>query len=406
MRGVLHPADILHNAAGRHVRRLDNRRQTIRFRELDEIVLIHLGDDLRYFLMIRERGDDEVRLVRLRERDERVRLRQALLAQDVRLRTVGADDGCLRQERFHDAAAGRVALDDRRVDVHARQLQRQPLGNTAATDDDDALGLVAKLTDLAKQFVQLVRCTDHGDIVSGGEHKVAVRDRDAALTLHGTDEDAIAVAAAEIVQTQAVELAALAQLELHELHEAIGKRLDLRSGREAQRTRDLLGRCALGVDGQTQPQLILQQHHVLIILLVAHARDRMRGTELAPDHAADEVRLVRSRRGDKQVGVRDVGDAQLVHIRAALDHDHIQRGGNIGSALRITLDDGNVMPFCQKLFRNGITHAASAHDHNFHILSSPVIMFRPLVRVTKYYSRHSPMFQQQTQGNYIVFVCE
>ena len=186
--------------------------------------------------MICERGDDEVRLVRLRERDERVRLRQALLTQDVRLRTVGADDGCLRQERFHDAAAGRVALDDRRVDVHARQLQRQPLGNAAAADDDDALGLVAELADLAKQFVQLVRCTDHGDIVSGGEHKVAVRDRDAALTLHGTDEDAVAVAAAEIVQTQAVELAALAQLELHELHEAIGKRLDLRGGREAQGT--------------------------------------------------------------------------------------------------------------------------------------------------------------------------
>ena len=132
----------------------------------------------------------------------------------------------------------------------------------------------------------------------------------------------------------------------------------------------------------------------------------MRGTELAPDHAADEVRLVRSRCGDEQIGVCNVGNAQLVHIRAALDHDHIQRGRNIGSALRITLDDGNVMPFCQKLFRNGIAHAASAHNHNFHILSSPVIMFRPLVRVTKYYSRHSPMFQQQTQGNYIVFVCE
>ena len=292
------------------------------------------------------------------------------------------------------------------MNVHTRQLQRQPLGNAAAADDDDALGLMAELADLAKQLMQLVRRADHGDIVPGGEHKVTVRDRDAALALHGADKDTVAVAAAEIVQAQAVELAALAQLELHELHKAVGKRLDLRGGREAQCARDFFGGGTLGIDGQTQPQLILQQHHVLIILLVAHARDRMRGAELAPDHAADEVRLVRGRCGDKQVGVCNVGNAQLVHIRAALDHDHIQRGGNIGSALRITLDDGNVMPFCQKLFRNGITHAASAHDHNFHILSSPVIMFRPLVRVTKYYSRHSPMFQQQTQGNYIVFVCE
>ena len=355
---------------------------------------------------MRERGDDEVRLVRLRERDERVRLRQALLTQDVRLRAVGADDSRLRQERFHDAAAGRVALDDRRVDVHARQLQRQPLGNAAAADDDDALGLVAELADLAKQLVQLVRRADHGDIVAGGEHKVAVRDRDAALALHGADEDAVAVAAAEIVQAQAVELAALAQLELHELHEAVGKRLDLRGGREAQRARDLLGGGALGVDGQAQPQLILQQHHVLIVLLVAHARDRMRGAELAPDHAADKVRLVRGRRGNEQISVRNVGNAQLVHICAALNHDHIQRGGNIGSALRVALNDSDVMPFCQELLRDGIAHAASAHDHNFHIPSSPVIMFRPLVRVTKYYSRHSPMFQQQTQGNYIVFVCE
>ena len=92
VRGIFHPADILHDAAGRHVRRLDNRRQTIRFRELDEIVLIHLGDDLRYFLMIRERGDDEVRLVRLRERDERVRLRQALLAQNAFWKS--SDDQC------------------------------------------------------------------------------------------------------------------------------------------------------------------------------------------------------------------------------------------------------------------------------------------------------------------------
>ena len=292
------------------------------------------------------------------------------------------------------------------MDVHARQLQRQPLGNAAAADDDDALGLVAELADLAKQLVQLVRRADHGDIVAGGEHKVAVRDRDAALALHGADEDAVAVAAAEIVQAQAVELAALAQLELHELHEAVGKRLDLRGGREAQRARDLLGGGALGVDGQAQPQLILQQHHVLIVLLVAHARDRMRGAKLAPDHAADKVRLVRGRRGDEQISVRNVGNAQLVHICAALDHDHIQCGGNIGSALRVALNDSDVMPFCQELLRDGIAHAASAHDHNFHIPSSPFIMFRPLVRVTKYYSRHSPMFQQQTQGNCIVFVCE
>ena len=356
--------------------------------------------------MIGKGGDDEVRLVRLRERDERVRLRQALLTQDIRLCAVGADDGCLRQERFHNAAAGRVALDDRRVDVHTRQLQRQPLGNAAAADDDDALGLVAELADLAKQLMQLVRRADHGDIVAGGEHKVAVRDRNAALALHGADEDAVAVAAAEIVQAQTVELAALAQLELHELHKAVGKRLDLRGGRETQRARDLLGGGALGVDGQTQPQLVLQQRHVLIILLVAHARDRMRSAELAPDHAADEVRLVRGRRGDEQVGVRNVGNAQLIHIRAALDHDHIQRGGDIGSALRVTLDDSDVMPFCQELLRNGIAHAASAHDHNFHIPSSPFIMFRSLIRAAKYYSRHSPMFQQQTQENCIGFVCE
>ena len=132
----------------------------------------------------------------------------------------------------------------------------------------------------------------------------------------------------------------------------------------------------------------------------------MRGAELAPDHAADEVRLVRSRRGDEQIGVSNVGDAQLVHIRAALDHDHIQRGGNIGGALRVALDDGDVMPFCQELLRNGIAHAASAHDHNFHIPSSPFIMFRPLTRAARYYSRYSPRFQQQTQGNCIVFVCE
>ena len=132
----------------------------------------------------------------------------------------------------------------------------------------------------------------------------------------------------------------------------------------------------------------------------------MRSAELAPDHAADEVRLVRGRRGDEQVGVRNVGNAQLIHIRAALDHDHIQRGRDIGSALRVTLDDGDVMPFCQELLRNGIAHAASAYDHNFHIPSSPFIMFRPLIRAGKYYSRHSPMFQQQTQGNCIGFVCE
>ncbi len=264
--------------------------------------------------------------------------------------------------------------------MHARQLQRQPLGDAAAADHEHALGLVAELADFAKQLMQLVRRADHGDIVPGGEHEIAVRDRDTALALHGADENAVAVAAAKIVQAQAVKLAARAQLKLHEFHKAVAKRLDFRSRRKAQRTRDLLGGSALGVDGHAQAQLVLQQGHVLIILLVAHARDRVCGAELAPDHAADEVRLVRGRRGDEQVGVRDVCDAQLVHVRTALDHDHIQRGGNIRRALRVALNDGDVMSFCQKLLRNGIAHAASAHDHNFHILSSPFIMFRPLIR--------------------------
>lgn len=129
------------------------------------------------------------------------------------------DDGRLRQECLHDAAARRVALNDRRVDAHPRQLQRQPLGDTAAADNDNALGFMAEFADLTKELMQLMRRADHGDIVPGGEHKIAVRDRHAALALHGTDQDALAVAAAKIIQAQAIELTALAQLELDKLHE-------------------------------------------------------------------------------------------------------------------------------------------------------------------------------------------
>ena len=283
------------------------------------------------------------------------------------------------------------------MDAHPRKLQRQPLGDTAAADNDNALGFMAEFADLTKELMQLMRRADHGDIVPGGEHKIAVRDRHAALALHGTDQDALAIAAAKIVQAQAIELTALAQLELDKLHEPVCKRLDFCSGRKTQRARNLLGGGTLGVDGQAQPQLVLQQHHVLIILLVTHARDRMRRAELAPDHAADEIGLIRGRCGDEQIRIRDICNAQLVDIGTPLDHDHIQRGGNIGSALRITLDDGNVMPFCQKLFRNGITHAASAHDHNFHSLRSPIIMFGSQIRGSKYYSRYSPAFQQRTR---------
>ena len=91
---------------------------------------------------------------------------------------------------------------------------------------------MAEFADLAKELMQLMRRADDGDIVPGGEHKIAVRDRDIAVAFHGADEDAVTVAAAKIVQAQTVELAALAQLELDKLHEPVCKRLDFCSGRE------------------------------------------------------------------------------------------------------------------------------------------------------------------------------
>ena len=94
---------------------------------------------------------------------------------------------------------------------------------------------MAEFADLTKELMQLMRRADHGDIVPGGEHEIAVRDRHAALALHGADQDALAVAAAKIVQAQAIELTALAQLELDKLHEPVCKWLDFCGGRKTQR---------------------------------------------------------------------------------------------------------------------------------------------------------------------------
>ena len=263
--------------------------------------------------------------------------------------------------------------------MHFRQLQRQPLGNAPAADHHDGLRLMRKFADAPKQLVHLMRHADGGDHIAGHQRKVAVRNEKLVAALHRTHQNAVAVVRPEVLHFHAAELALFVHLKLHQFNEAVGKRLHLRRHREAQRAGNFLGGGAFRVDGHGKPQLFLQQHHILIIFLVAHARDGMLCAELFADHTADEIRLIRHRRGDQQIGAADICNAHLVHIGLALNHNHIQRGGDILRARRVAFDHGNIVPLQQKLLRNGVADLAGANDHDFQYNHRLFLSFRRIL---------------------------
>ena len=65
----------------------------------------------------------------------------------------------------------------------------------------------------------------------------------------------------------------------------------------------------LGIDRHGKPERLLQQNELIGVFHISHAGDRVRAAEGARRHAAENVRFIRRRHGDDQVGLVHAGVA-------------------------------------------------------------------------------------------------
>ena len=312
-------------------------------------------------------GGQEVQLVPLREHHEGVEGGHALLLQHVGLRAVAADDLGLRRHVLDKAAFGLALFEDLHPDAHGQELPCQIHRRAAAADDHDIPRALPVDGDVAEQLVDVLRRADDADIVPRLEDEIAAGYVDLIAPLHGADERAVAEPAVIIPQRHAAEPVLLRDPQLHQLRLPLGKGLDLRGGGEAQHAADLVCRGAVGVYRQRKAELVPQEHHLAVMLLLPHAGDGVLRAELAADHAAEDVRLVGVGRGDEKIRLIRPGQAQDVRVRVPAYGHHVETRAQKGDPLPADVDHGDVMPLLRQQVRQRIADLSRSGKNDIHI---------------------------------------
>jgi hypothetical protein len=200
------------------------------------------------------------------------------------------------------------------------------------------------------------------------QHKAAARHAHLPGAQHRAHEHLAFHDAVQPVQRRPREAAVLLHAQLHDLHAALGKGVPPQKARQAEQPLDLHGGLPLGVDRQRQRERIPHRKGLLRIFRIADACNRVqRGVQVVCRQAAQQVHLVRARRGDQQIRLVRAGLLERVHGRAVSVHgQQVVFFHRVFQHLPARIDHGQLIPFRGELPRQGRTHLAVTCNDNFH----------------------------------------
>lgn len=131
------------------------------------------------------------------------------------------------QPLAHIHAALLVPVDDLHGHAHLQKLLGKIIAHLAGAHDHDGGRLAPEHAQMAEELLQLGGRRGQVDLVAGFQFKVAGGDDGLPLAGHGADQHPHPQVPVEVGKTHAVQLAALPDAILHQLHAALGKGLQL-----------------------------------------------------------------------------------------------------------------------------------------------------------------------------------
>ena len=332
--------------------------------------------------MLREQREHEIQLVILREADNDIRLRHALLEQEIDIRAIAADGDTVPELFRHALAALVLLVDDLHLDALPVEHRRERAPRPPRADDHHAVDAPrVALHEILAELLDLLRNADEIRIVMRQQIIVAMRDDHAVIAEdHPREHPRRQLDIAELLPR---ERRAPPHARLEQPHLPMREILDIERRRRHEDAVDLRRRDELRVQHEVDIEILLE-----ILLGLAHelhiadARDRMRDAVLLREDAGDHVHLVARRHRDEDIRAADV---RLVHRDGAravrVDREHIERILRPLELRGILVDHDDIERLLRQKLRNAVPELPCPdndnphHDHSF-----PRIRMIPSIR--------------------------
>ena len=377
LKAVLHGADVHGNGLRRDRRCGDDAvHHPLGSGQLGEGLAVDLGHDLAGVYLGGVHRQNDVCFVQAGQRHKGVHIGDALLTQQLGIRTVAVDDQHAGELLAHLLAAGRITVDDGHPLLDVLQLLDQIVGHPACTDDHDVAGLGLEQVQLAEEGFQIPGRSRQVDLVPGPQRKHTRGDDRLAAAGDGADQNFDPDVAVQVRQLQAHQRVVVGQAVLDQLKPLAAELLTLDGRRETQHAGDLTRRGFFRVDEHRQTKVIAHKAQLLLILRVADTRNRVLRAQLFGDEAGQDVDLITGRCGDQQVCA--VLKRLLLHVIAAAvagQTAHVIDIDNVLDQGRVSVDDDDVVIFRRKLGGQGTANLAEADDHDSHT-NAPFLFFK------------------------------
>ena len=290
-----------------------------------KVGLVDLGDQLGVAHPVGVQGQHDVLLVKIGQGDKGVGGFKALLQQQLFVGGVAVDDVGLGQQLAELVAALPAVFDDGDMDAGLDEPPGQIIGHGAASHDHHMLDGFGLDTDAPEGVRHLFRGYHQRDPVPGVEHRVSVWDNDLLVGFHHGYQQGSRALAGDLNQVFSVPGRALGDDQGGHMYPSLGEGVQIDGGGAADQVIGVIARRQLRVNGQGQPQLILDEVDFLIIFRIAHPGDGPAVARLFGDEAAEHIDLVPVGNGDQNVTVLDAGVQQSsVAAAVALDGDDVQ----------------------------------------------------------------------------------
>ena len=266
-----------------------------------------------------------MQLVVLRQADDDIRLRDALLRQQVDVRSVAADRKPRRQLFCEHLTALAVLVDH--LYLHALPFEHERERTPCASRADDRRTRQFVRVALHEALAELLNAVGQPDevgVVARQEYVVAVRDNHAVIAEDQPCEDA--VRQLQTFQRRARNGGAAADARLEKAHLALREILHIERGGRHEDAIDFVCRNEFGIEHEVNVKIFLEIAPRLYgEIHVTDACDRVRNAVLLCEYAGDNVHLVALRHSDEDVRTLDVG---VVHRERAcdirLDRQHVE----------------------------------------------------------------------------------
>ena len=164
--------------------------------------------------------------------------------------------------------------------------------------------------DALEELVGLFLCSKEGDLIAILQHKVAVRDDDAAAALHSTHQNIALQAGGDLADGHAVQPLLCGECKLDQPHTAVCKGVDLACAREAQQMGDLLCCSHFRIDDGRNADLLFDKVQLMAVGRVTHTGDCMAVARLFGKHAAQQIQLIGAGHGNEHIRIFNAGLCQ------------------------------------------------------------------------------------------------